>query len=152
MVSAPETTRPSEQYAAEQDHLHSGVGSDWPGLTDRGKLWCVRLTVMALSVVAYLLSVTSNRIHDLVETASAFGSAGVFVTALFALFTRFGGAASAYASVATGMLVWAAGKYAAGLAAPYLLGLLAALVAYVSVAVLERAANEQSFRKRRPDL
>ena len=70
---------------------------------------------MALSIVAYLLSVTSQRIHDLVETASAFGSAGVFVTALFALFTRFGGAASAYASVVAGMLVWAAGKYAAGL-------------------------------------
>ena len=30
-----------------------------PGITDRGKLWCVRLTVMALSIVAYLLSVTS---------------------------------------------------------------------------------------------
>jgi solute:Na+ symporter, SSS family len=108
-----------------------------PSLTDRGKLWSVRFTVMALSVVAYLLSVTSQRIHDLVETASAFGSAGVFVTALFALFTRFGGAASAYASVAAGMLVWAVGKYAAGLTTPYLLGLLAATIAYVGVALLE---------------
>jgi Na+/proline symporter len=108
-----------------------------PGITDRGKLWSVRLTVMGLSVVAYLLSVTSQRIHDLVETASAFGSAGVFVTALFALFTRFGGAASAYASVAAGMLVWAAGKYAVGLTAPYLLGLAAAAVAYVSVGYVE---------------
>ena len=119
------------------------------GITDRGKLWSVRLTVMALSVVAYLLSVTSHRIHDLVETASAFGSAGVFVTALFALFTRFGGPASAYASVAAGMLVWAVGKYVAGLTAPYLLGLLAALVAYVSVALLELGVNEQLFRKGR---
>jgi Na+/proline symporter len=118
-----------------------------PGITDRGKLWSVRLTVMALSVVAYLLSVTSQRIHDLVETASAFGSAGVFVTALFALFTRFGGAASAYASVAAGMLVWAVGKYAAGLATPYLLGLLAASIAYVGVALLELAVNERTFRK-----
>ena len=84
-----------------------------PGISDRGKLWCVRMTVMGLSIVAYLLSVTSQRIHDLVETASAFGSAGVFVTALFALFTRFGGPASAYASVAAGMLVWAGGKYVA---------------------------------------
>jgi len=92
---------------------------------------------MALSVVAYLLSVTSQRIHDLVETASAFGSAGVFVTALFALFTRFGGIASAYASVLTGMLVWAVGKYAVGLPAPYLLGLLAAAIAYVGAAFLE---------------
>jgi len=108
-----------------------------PGITDHGKLWSVRLTVMALSIVAYLLSVTSERIHDLVETASAFGSAGVFVTALFALFSRFGGPASAYTSVAAGMLVWAGGKYALGLTAPYLLGLAAALVGYVGVALLE---------------
>ena len=68
---------------------------------------------MVLSVIAYLISVSSSHIHDLVETASAFGSAGVFVTALFALFTRFGGPLSAYASVVSGMLVWATGKYVA---------------------------------------
>lgn len=108
-----------------------------PSITDRGKLWSVRMTVMGLSVVAYLISVSSQRIHDLVETASAFGSAGVFVTALFALFTRFGGPASAYTSVAAGMLVWAAGKYALDLTAPYLLGLLAATAGYVGVALVE---------------
>ena len=64
------------------------------------------------------LSVTSQRIHDLVETASAFGSAGMFVTALVALFTRVGGTASACASVAAGMVVWAAGKYAPGCLRP----------------------------------
>ncbi len=71
------------------------------------------------------------------ETASAFGSAGVFVTTLFALFTRFGGPLSAYVSVAAGMLVWAGGKYALGLGTPYLLGLLAALVGYLGVATVE---------------
>jgi Na+/proline symporter len=108
-----------------------------PHITDRGKLWSVRITVMGLSVIAYLLAVTSQRIHDLVETASAFGSAGVFVTTLFALFTRFGGPTSAYTSVAAGLLVWAGGKYALDLAAPYLLGLLAAGLGYVGVALFE---------------
>jgi Na+/proline symporter len=108
-----------------------------PHISGRGKLWSVRMTVMGLSAIAYLLAVTSQRIHDLVETASAFGSAGVFVTALFALFTRFGGPASAYTSVAAGMLVWAGGKYALNLTAPYLLGLLAATVGYVGVALLQ---------------
>ena len=93
---------------------------------------------MGLCLVAYLISISSQRIHDLVETASAFGSAGVFVTALFALFTQFGGPASAYASVMTGMLVWAAGKYGFDLTAPYLLGLLAATLAYVGVALVDR--------------
>jgi Na+/proline symporter len=136
-------------HAPASQISHNIVVRLMPRLTERGKLWSVRLTVMILSIVAYVLSVTSQRIHDLVETASAFGSAGVFVTALFALWTGFGGAASAYASVATGMVVWAAGKYAAGLSAPYLLALLAASIAYVGVALWELAAQDELFRRRR---
>jgi hypothetical protein len=44
---------------------------------------------------AFLIAITSEGITKLVETASAFGSAGVFVATLFALFSRFGGPASA---------------------------------------------------------
>jgi Na+/proline symporter len=108
-----------------------------PRLGDRGRLWAVRMTVMVLSVVAFLLAITSQRIKDLVETASAFGSAGVFVTSLFALFTRFGGPVSAFASIAAGMLVWAGGKYVLDVPAPYVMGLLAATIAYVGVAAFE---------------
>ena len=118
-----------------------------PKLGEAGKLWCVRASVMALSVIASLISISSSHIHDLVETASAFGSAGVFVTALFALFTRFGGPPSAYASVVSGMLVWWAGKYLAS-PAPYLMGLLAATAAYVLLAMLpaqqSRACDDAS--------
>jgi len=108
-----------------------------PGLSERGKLWSVRITVMILSVVAYFMSVSSQRIHDLVETASAFGSAGVFVAALFALFTKFGGPASAYASIAAGLGVWASGKYLFGLTAPYVSGLFAATIGYIGAALLQ---------------
>ena len=61
----------------------------------------------------------------------------VFVATLFALFTRFGGPLSAYASVSAGMIVWAAGKYGLGLATPYLFGLLAALAGYIGAAVID---------------
>ena len=108
-----------------------------PGLTDRGKLWAVRLTVLGLSIVAFVISFSSEGIKELVETASAFGSAGVFIATLFALFTRFGGATSAYASVVAGMIVWAVGKYGLGIATPYLFGLLAALIGYVGAALIE---------------
>jgi Na+/proline symporter len=124
-------------HAPASQISHNIVVKIVPGISDRGKLWCVRMTVMALSIVAFVLAITSQRIKDLVETASAFGSAGVFVTALFALFTRFGGPASAYASVAAGMLVWAGGRYILDLPAPYVMGLLAALVAYVGMAAFE---------------
>ena len=108
-----------------------------PDLTDRGKLWAVRATVLVLSIVAFAISFSSEGIKELVETASAFGSAGVFVATLFALFTRFGGPLSAYASVGAGMIVWAVGKYGLGLATPYLFGLLAALAGYIGAALVD---------------
>jgi SSS family solute:Na+ symporter len=124
-------------HAPASQISHNIVVKIVPGISDRGKLWSVRMTVMVLSVVAFVLAITSQRIKDLVETASAFGSAGVFVTSLFALFTKFGGPMSAYASVAAGMLVWAGGKYVLAVPAPYVMGLLAALVAYVGMAAFE---------------
>jgi Na+/pantothenate symporter len=108
------------------------------GLSDTGKLWAARLTVLVLSNVAFALALASEGIHELIENASAFGSAGVFVTTLFALFTGFGGSLAALTSIASGMIVWAGGKFVLGLATPYLLGLCAALVGYVAVALLER--------------
>lgn len=107
-----------------------------PGLSDRAKLWSVRSTVMVLSVVAFLISLTSDTIKELVETASAFGSAGVFVATLFALFSRFGGPASAYVSITSGMLVWAVAKYGFHAPTPYLLGLLTALAGYVGAGLV----------------
>jgi Na+/proline symporter len=105
-----------------------------PGLNDRGKLWAARGTVLVLSIVAFLIAASSDGIAELVETASSFGSAGVFVVTLFALFSRSGGPASAYASVLAGALVWAAGKYVLGLQLPYLSGLAAATIAYAAAA------------------
>ena len=124
-------------HAPASQLSHNIVVRTVPGLSEGGKLWSVRLTVLALSVVAFFIAITSEGIHELVETASAFGSAGVFVATLFALFTGFGGPASAYASIIAGMLVWAVGKYAFELPIPYLLGLLAALLGYVAMARFE---------------
>jgi Na+/proline symporter len=137
IISAILSAVHSALHAPASQVSHNIVVRLVPGVSEHGKLWAVRMTVMGLCVVAYLISVSSQRIHDLVEMASAFGSAGVFVTALFALFTRFGGPASAYTSVLAGMLVWAVGKYGFNLTAPYLLGLLAATVGYVAVALAE---------------
>lgn len=115
-------------------------------LSDRAKLRSVRLTVLALSVVAYLLAGTVDRIKDLVETASAFGSAGAFVVVLFGLFTRFGGPASAIASLLAGILMWIWCKYVFGMKVPYLIGLGAAFITYVAVALSERRAESKRTR------
>ncbi|HEU4376957.1 MAG TPA: hypothetical protein VFR73_00175, partial [Hyphomicrobiaceae bacterium] len=121
-------------HAPASQLSHNIVVRAVPSLSERGKLWSVRLTVLVLSVVAFLIALASEGIHELVETASAFGSAGVFVATLFALFTRFGGPASAYAAILAGMFVWAIGKYVLEFSVPYLLGLLAAFLGYVALA------------------
>ena len=109
-----------------------------PGMTAKAKLWSVRLTVLALSVVAFFLAQSVEHIKDLVETASAFGSAGAFVVAVFGLFTRFGGPAAAITSLISGILMWVWCKYVFGIQAPYLVGLAAAFATYLAVALLER--------------
>jgi len=126
----------SALHAPASQISHNIVVRIIPKLSEAAKLWAVRMTVMTLSIIAFLIALSSEGIHELVETASAFGSAGVFVATLFALFTRFGGPASAYASIISGMALWAVGDYLLGLTAPYLLGLSGAAVAYVGAALL----------------
>jgi Na+/proline symporter len=116
-------------------------------LSERGRLWAVRLTVMALSGVAYVLALSFDRIKELVELASAFGSAGVIVTTLFALFTRIGGPMSAAASILSGLVVWSAGRFVLEWPAPYMTALAVSAAAYLAVAALDRSARAQSPRR-----
>ena len=108
-----------------------------PGLSPGARLAVVRLCVFGLSIVAWLLAMSVDTIKELVELASAFGSAGAVVVALFGLFTSFGGAWAALAALLAGSLVWAAGRFALGLSVPYLIALVSALVVYVAVALAE---------------
>ncbi|MDX2201661.1 MAG: sodium:solute symporter family protein [Hyphomicrobiaceae bacterium] len=137
VVSAILSSVHSALHAPAAQISHNIVLRVIPGLSEHGKLWSVRLTVLGLSIVAYAIAVTSHGIHELVETASAFGGAGVLVVTLFALFSRFGGSHSAYASVSAGLLVWLGGKYVFGLSVPYLISLGCSLVAYVGVGLIE---------------
>lgn len=118
----------------------------WPHLSPAGRLRTVRLSVLALSIVAWLLATSVETIKELVELASAFGSAGAVVVALFGLFTRFGGPWAALATLVAGSLVWAGGRFLLGLSAPYLVALASALATYMAVALVEtpRAARAPS--------
>ena len=108
-----------------------------PNLSAQARLTSVRVTVLALSVVALLLAQSVERVKELVETASAFGSAGAFVVAMFALFTRFGGPRAALSSLVAGIVVWAIGRFALGFDLPYLISVAAAFMIYVGVAMGE---------------
>ena len=135
IISAILSAVHSALHAPASQISHNIIVRIIPHVSERSKLWAVRLTVMALSIVAFLIALSSEGIHELVETASAFGSAGVFVATLFALYTPFGGPASAYAAIVAGTVLWAAGSYLLALPAPYLLGLSGAAVAYAGAAL-----------------
>jgi solute:Na+ symporter, SSS family len=137
IVSAVLSTVHATLHAPAAQVAHNVFLRMLPGLSARQKLWCVRAAVAAMSVVAYGLAATAETIKDLVETASAIGSAGVFVALLFGLFSRFGGAASAVASILVGSVAWSWGKFMWGMQTPYLLALGLAAIAYVGVAWID---------------
>ncbi|MGE0626986.1 MAG: hypothetical protein AB7O43_04120 [Hyphomicrobiaceae bacterium] len=126
---------------------HNVIVRLMPALNPAQRLVTARLTAFGLAVITWGLALTSERIKELVETASAFGSAGVFVTACFAMFSRIGGPASAAASIIAGAGVWAVGQFVLGLDTPYMLALAIALAAYLLAAAWEKSAAQENAAK-----
>jgi Na+/proline symporter len=118
-----------------------------PDLSERGKVRAARACVVTLGIVAYVLALRSDGISNLVELASSFASAGVFVVLCFGIFTGFGGPGSAVAAIFAGALVWAAGKFALDLRTPYLWGLAAAFVAYAVVGLADGSSIRKTERR-----
>ena len=104
------------------------------------KVLLARAGVVAFGVIAWALATRAEGVYELVEQASAFGSAGALVTASFGLFTQIGGPVAAIATLVVGMVAYLAGSYS-GLEAPYLLALGLSLVTYVAVSVFERGRS-----------
>ncbi len=142
LVSAILSTVHAALHAPAAQVSHNIISRLRPEMTPAERLRSVRLTVLVLSGVALVLALTSERMKDLVEIASAFGSAGVFVAAAFGLFSSFGGARSAMAAIVTGGVVWALGRFALDWTAPYMTALVASTLAYGVVAQAEQRAGE----------
>jgi Na+/proline symporter len=138
LVSAILSVVHAALHAPASQLSHNVISRFLPQMTPGARLTSVRLSVLGLSIVAWLLATSVETIKELVELASAFGSAGAVVVALFGLFTRFGGPWAALTALLAGSLVWAAGKFLLGLGAPYLVALGSALAGYVAVALVEQ--------------
>jgi Na+/proline symporter len=137
LISAILSTVDSCLLAAGSLTSHNLILPLKAGMSERAKVWTARGGVIGFGLVAYVIALGSEGILELVETASAFGSSGIFVVGLFGLFSRVGGALSAYAALIVGIVVWAAGDLVLGLTAPYLLSLASAFAVYVGAAWLK---------------
>jgi Na+/proline symporter len=138
LISAILSTVDSCLLAASSLVSHNLVVPLTPGLTERGKILTARIGVAAFGMLAYVIALHADGIYELVETASAFGSAGIFVVGMFGLFSRVGSAPSAYAALVAGVSVWAAGEYWLEWSTPYVASVAAALAAYLAAAPLVR--------------
>jgi len=144
LISAILSTVDSCLLAASSLVAHNLIVPLKPALTDRQRILTARIGVAAFGLLAYAIALYAEGIYELVTTASAFGSAGIFVVGLFGLFGRIGGPASAYAALVAGMVVWAAGEYWLGWSTPYIVAVAAALTAYVLAATLAPRRTAQS--------
>jgi Na+/proline symporter len=107
-------------------------------MSERARVRLNRAGVVTFGLLSYGLALGADTVWGLVEEASAFGSAGVFVVVPFALFSRFGGASAAITSLVAGAVSYVGGAHLWGWDYPYLTSVGFALTAYAVVAWLAR--------------
>jgi Na+/proline symporter len=139
LLSAILSTVDSALLVAASLVSHNLISAVRPGLGDRGRVRAARCGVVVFGVVAWALATRAEGVYALVEEASAFGSAGIFVAVVVGLFSRVGGRVAAHAAIVAGLVSWGLGAYALGLDHPYLTSLAAAIAAYGLGAVAEAA-------------
>lgn len=108
---------------------HNLVVPALPRATERTKVLAARAGVVAFGIIAYILAIHATGVFELVEQASALGSAGILVAVTFGLFTRWGGPRTAAATIVVGMVGYV-GAAAADLPYPFLLSLTVSLGSY----------------------
>jgi Na+/proline symporter len=97
---------------------------------ERGRVMAARAGVAGFGVLAWWLALRSQGVSELVESASAFGGAGVLVTVSFGLFTRLGGPRTALTTL-LGSAAAYMGLAAWGFPWPFLASLSVALALYL---------------------
>jgi SSS family transporter len=137
LLSAILSTVDSTLLAASSLISRNVIGPMRPVMSEAAKVRVARWGVMGCGLFAYVLALSAETIYSLVESASSFGSAGIFVTVVFGLFTKFGGMRAAFASLTTGLAVWLWATYVADHSYAYLLSLAAAFAAYVVGGVID---------------
>lgn len=107
-----------------------------------GNLARARCAAALAGAVALALALSGWNVKELVEQASGFGSAGVFVLAVFGCYTGVGGPRAAVGALLGGLGAWILGGYALPehVPYPYLTSLVAALTGFAAGAFADRLA------------
>ncbi|MFZ4809066.1 MAG: sodium:solute symporter family transporter [Hyphomicrobiaceae bacterium] len=143
MISAMLSTVDTILLASSAQLSHNLLFRIFPVTNPGRELLLTRLTLVGLTLVAFLLAATATTIKELVETASAAGSSGVVVIAVFGLFTRFGGPRAAVAAMAVGIGGWVLLGRFSDWETPYITAVAASTLIYVVVAFGEATTTKK---------
>jgi Na+/proline symporter len=145
LVSAILSTVDSALLVAGSLTAHNLVIPLLPNLEERHRLLFNRVAVVVFGLIAYVLALMSEGVYALVEEASSLGSAGILVCLLFALWGgRIGGALAAGGAMLGGITVYVAGQHVYDLPYPYLTSLVAALGAYLLLALVSPPRTQRA--------
>lgn len=103
LVSAILSTVDSTLLVCSSLAAHNLVLPRLPNASERTKIRLARAFVAGFGLLAFGLALAGESVGHLVELASALGSSGLFVILFLGLFTRCGGAASAYGALLGGL-------------------------------------------------
>lgn len=112
---------------------------------DAHKLKLSRLLVLISGVIAYLLAVRAERIYDLLEMASSFGTAGILVVTLFGLWTNLGDQKAAITAILLGLISTPVAAYILKLDSPFLFSILMALISFLTLSILYKKEIRHSL-------
>lgn len=149
LISAILSTVDSALVACSAMVSHNLVQPLSGAMSERAKVWLARGGVAVLGTIAFVIASSADDISDLVELASAFGTAGIFVVTMFGMFTRLGGPHTALAAILTGGFGWVAmGPMGLGFEAPYTMAVAAAAGVYLAGSLIERDPERAHERSR----
>jgi len=137
LVSAILSTVDSTLLAVSSLFSHNLIVPILKNPSEKKKILWARAIVILSGIGAYVLAMNSEGIYALVESASAFGGAGIFTITLFGLFTKFGDEWSALLALVTGIAALLISEHVFELNTPFLISLAVSLGAYCLVPLLK---------------
>lgn len=138
LISAILSTVDSALLVASGLVSHNLIVPLRPQMSEERKILIARGGVLLFAGVAYVMALHAEGVYALVEQASAFGSAGIFISLAIGIFSRFGGAVAAGSAIVGGAAAWILGAYVLDLPQPYITSLAVALMGYLGGAAWEK--------------
>ncbi|MCB1126742.1 MAG: sodium:solute symporter family protein [Verrucomicrobiae bacterium] len=114
---------------------------------DRARLWTARSAVVLCGLAAFGLALSAETIYGLVEAASAFGGAGLFVLLVFGLFTRLGRARTALFTLLASAVTWVIAGPLLESTSPYVTSMGVATLVYVGVSAWDAWRKRLALRE-----